>query len=119
MAIVDARRGHSRSAISAGVGMFGAIQSAAPSLAVEATPVNVRDAGQMDSPIAAFARSANGGLIVTASALAFTHRDLIVSLAGRHNLPAIYFARTFVVAGGLATFSPGHYRPVPARGRLR
>src|SRR5262245_55425934 len=60
----------------------------------------------MDSAIAAFARSANGGLIVTASALAFTHRDLIVSLAGRHNLPAIYFARTFVVAGGLATYSP-------------
>jgi len=93
-------------AISAGVGMFGAIQSAAPSLAVEATPVNVRDAGQMNSAIAAFARSANGGLVVTASALAFSHRDLIVSLAGRYNLPAIYFARTFVVAGGLATYSP-------------
>jgi ABC-type uncharacterized transport system substrate-binding protein len=68
-------------AISAGVGMFGAIQAAAPSLAVEATPVNVRDAGRMESAIAAFARSANGGLIVTASALAFAHRDLIVSLA--------------------------------------
>jgi ABC-type uncharacterized transport system substrate-binding protein len=93
-------------AISAGIGFFGAIQSAAPSLAVEATPVNVRDTGQMESAIAAFARSANGGLLVTASALAFTHLDLIVSLAGRHNLPAIYFARTFVVAGGLATYSP-------------
>ena len=93
-------------AISAGIGIFGAIQSAAPSLAVEATPVNVRDTGQMESAIAAFARSANGGLLVTASALAFAHRDLIVSLAGRHNLPAIYFARTFVVAGGLATYSP-------------
>src|SRR5262249_57777915 len=89
-------------AISAGVGMFGAIQSAAPSLAVEATPVNVRDAGQMDSAIAAFARSANGGLIVTASALAFAHPDLIVLLAGRYKLPPIYFPGTFLVACGLA-----------------
>jgi ABC-type uncharacterized transport system substrate-binding protein len=93
-------------AISAGIGMFGAIQSAAPSLGVEATPVNVRDIGQMESAIAAFARTGNGGLVVTPSPLAFAHRDLIVSLAARHNLPAVYFTRTFVATGGLACYGP-------------
>jgi ABC-type uncharacterized transport system substrate-binding protein len=93
-------------AISAGIGMFGAIQSAAPSLGVEATPVNVRDIGQMESAIATFARTGNGGLVVTPSPLAFAHRDLIVSLAARHNLPAVYFTRTFVATGGLACYGP-------------
>jgi ABC-type uncharacterized transport system substrate-binding protein len=93
-------------AISAGIGMFGAIQSAAPSLGVEVTPVNVRDTGQMENAIAAFARTGNGGLVVTPSPLAFAHRDLIVSLAARHNLPAVYFTRTFVAAGGLACYGP-------------
>jgi ABC-type uncharacterized transport system substrate-binding protein len=91
--------------ISTGIGMFGAIQSAAPGLGVEVTPVNVRDAGEMEGAVAAFARFANGGLIVTASALAFTHRDLIVTLAARHRLPAVYFARLHVIAGGLATYA--------------
>jgi putative ABC transport system substrate-binding protein len=91
-------------AITAGIGMFGAIQSAAPSLGVEAGPVNVRDPGEIERTIAAFARSANGGLIVTASALAYTHRDLIVMLAARHKLPAVYYARPFVAAGGLACY---------------
>jgi putative ABC transport system substrate-binding protein len=93
-------------AITAGIGMFGAIQSAAPSLGVEVSPVNVRDTGEMERVIAAFARIPNGGLIVTASALAFTHRDLIVTLAARHKLPAIYFARPHVTAGGLAVYGP-------------
>ena len=91
-------------AITAGIGMFGAIQSAAPSLGVEASPVNVRDPGEIERTITAFARSANGGLIVTASALAYTHRDLIVTLAARHKLPAVYYARPFVAAGGLACY---------------
>jgi putative tryptophan/tyrosine transport system substrate-binding protein len=91
-------------AITAGIGMFTAIQSAAPSLGVEASPVNIRDPGEIDRTIAAFARTANGGLIVTASALAYTHRELIVTLAARHKLPAVYYARPFVAAGGLASY---------------
>jgi putative tryptophan/tyrosine transport system substrate-binding protein len=93
------------SGISAGIGMFGAIQSVAPLLGVEVVPVDVRDPSEIDRAISAFA-SSNGGLIVTASALAFTHRDLIVALATRHNLPGVYFSRPFVVAGGLASYSP-------------
>src|SRR5262245_31873831 len=93
-------------AISAGIGMFGAIQSVAPSLGVDVTPVNVRDPGEMERALAQFARSPNGGLIVTASALAFRHRDLIVGLAERHRLPAVYYARAHVAAGGLAFYGP-------------
>jgi putative tryptophan/tyrosine transport system substrate-binding protein len=93
-------------AISAGIGLFGAIQSAAPSVGVEVSPVNVRDAGEIERMIAAFARASNGGLIVTASALAFVHRDLIVTLAAKHKLPAVYFERSFVTAGGLIAYGP-------------
>jgi putative tryptophan/tyrosine transport system substrate-binding protein len=93
-------------AITAGIGMFGAIQSVAPSLGVDLTPVNVRDPGEMERALTQFARTPNGGLIVTASALAFTHRDLIVSLAARHKLPAVYYARPHVAAGGLAFYGP-------------
>jgi putative tryptophan/tyrosine transport system substrate-binding protein len=93
-------------AISAGLGFFGAIQSAAPSLGLEATPVSVRDADEIERAITAFARIPNGGLIVTGSALAVVHRNLIVSLAARHRLPAIYFQRLFVAAGGLACYAP-------------
>ena len=74
-------------AIAAGTGQFGAIQSVAPSLGVEVSPINMRDAGEIERAIAAFARSPNGGLIVTASALAVVHRELIVALAARHKLP--------------------------------
>jgi putative ABC transport system substrate-binding protein len=73
--------------ITAGIGQWGAIQSVAPSFGVELTPVGVRDAGEIERAITAFARSLNGGLIVTASALAVKHRDLIVTLAARHKLP--------------------------------
>jgi putative tryptophan/tyrosine transport system substrate-binding protein len=93
-------------AISAGIGLFGAIQSVAPSLGVELSPVNVRDAGEIERAIAAFAGSGNGGLILTPSALAFVHRDLIVTLAARHRLPAVYFSRAFAVAGGLVSYGP-------------
>ena len=77
-------------AIASGIGQFGAIQSVAPSLGVELSPVNVRDAGEIERAVAAFARSENGGLIVTASALASVHRELIITLAARHKLPAVY-----------------------------
>jgi putative ABC transport system substrate-binding protein len=92
--------------ISAGLGQFGAIQAVAPSLRMEVSPVNVRDAGEIDRAIANFARSGNGGLIVTGSALAVFHRNLLVSLAARHRLPAVYFQRHFVNDGGLASYGP-------------
>jgi putative ABC transport system substrate-binding protein len=92
--------------ISGGTGQFGAIQSVAPSFGVELSPVNVRDAGEIERAIAAFARSSNGGLILTASGLAFVHRDLIIALAARHKLPTIYYYRIFVSAGGLVSYGP-------------
>ena len=89
-----------------GMGTWGAIQSVAPSFGVELRPVSVRDAGEIERAVAAFARSANGGLIVTGSALAAVHRELIVTLAARHKLPAVYFERFFVTAGGLISYGP-------------
>jgi putative tryptophan/tyrosine transport system substrate-binding protein len=91
-------------AISAGIGQFGAIQTAAPSLGLEVSAVNVRDAPEIERAVAAFARSVNGGLIVTGSALSAIHGDLIIALAARHKLPAIYFARRFVTRGGLISY---------------
>jgi ABC-type uncharacterized transport system substrate-binding protein len=88
----------------AGTGQFGAIQAAAPSLRVEVSPVNTRDAGEIERAVAAFARSPNGGLIVAASGPATMHRDLIITLAARHKLPAVYFERFFVAAGGLISY---------------
>ena len=93
-------------AIAAGTGQFGAIQSVAPSLGLELTPVNVRDPGEIERAISTFARSSNGGLIVTAAPLALVHRDLIVTLAARHKLCAVYSLRPFVTAGGLIFYSP-------------
>ena len=93
-------------AIPTGPAQFGVIQAAAPSLRVEVIPVNVRDAGEIERAVAAFALSGKGGLIVTASALASRHRDLIVTLAARHKLPAIYPYRFFVAAGGLISYGP-------------
>ena len=92
--------------IASGIGQFGAIQSAAPSLGMEASPVNVRDAGEIERDIAAFARSSNGGVIVTASPEALRHRDLIITLAARHRLPAVYASRYFVTDGGLISYGP-------------
>ncbi len=82
-----------------GTGFFAAIQAVAPALGVELTPVGVRDAGEIERGIAAFARSPDGGLIVTGSAQTAVHRDLIVTLAGRHKLPAVYFGRFMAAAG--------------------
>jgi putative ABC transport system substrate-binding protein len=93
-------------AITGGIGQFGAIQSAAPSLGLEVNPVNVRDAAEIERAVAAFARTPNGGLIVTGSALAVVHRELIIALAARHKLPAVYFRRQFVTDGGLMSYGP-------------
>jgi putative ABC transport system substrate-binding protein len=93
-------------AIAAGTGQFGAIQSVAPSFGVELSPFNVRDAAEIERAVTAFARSPNGGLIVPGSGLAAAHRDLIITLAARHKLPAVYFARYFVTDGGLISYGP-------------
>jgi putative tryptophan/tyrosine transport system substrate-binding protein len=93
----------------AGNAQFGAIQAVAPSLGVEVSPVNVRGASEMERAIAAFARSANDGLIVTGTPSATAHRNLIIALAARHNLPAVYYYRSFVVAGGLISYGPDFF----------
>jgi putative tryptophan/tyrosine transport system substrate-binding protein len=90
--------------IATGLGQFGAIQSVAPSIGVETTPLNLRDAPDIERAVATFARSSNGGLIVTGSALAIVHRKLIIALAARHKLPAVYYRRVFVTAGGLISY---------------
>jgi len=88
----------------AGIGQFAVIQALAPSVGLEVNAINVRDAGEIETAIAAFARAANGGLIVTAGPGSLIHRDLIVALAARHRLPAVYFDRFFVAAGGLISY---------------
>jgi putative ABC transport system substrate-binding protein len=91
-------------AITAGIGQWGAVQTAAPSLGLEVSPLNVRDAAEIERAIIAFARSPNGGLIVTGSALSNIHRNLIITLAAHYRLPAVYFERFFVTAGGLISY---------------
>ena len=78
----------------------------APSFGVELSPIDVRDAGEIERAIAAFARAPNGGLIVTASPAAIAHRELIIALAARHRLPAVYPYRFFVTGGGLISYGP-------------
>jgi putative ABC transport system substrate-binding protein len=94
------------SAIPTGIGQFGVIQAVAPALRVEVNPVNVRDASEIERTVAAVALAPNSGLIVTASALASRHRDLIIALATRHQLPVVYPYRFFVTAGGLISYGP-------------
>jgi putative ABC transport system substrate-binding protein len=93
-------------AITGGIGQWGSIQSMAPSVGVEVIPVNMRDAGEIERSVAAFARRANGGLILTASGSAFVHHNLIIALAARQKLPAVYFERFFVAKGGLISYGP-------------
>jgi putative ABC transport system substrate-binding protein len=95
-------------AIASGIGQFGAIQAMAPSLGIEVSPINVRDAGEIERAITAFARPSNGGLIVTGSALVVVHRDLIITLAARYKLPAVYYERNFVAEGGLISYGPDY-----------
>jgi len=101
----------------AGIAQFGAIQAAAQSLGVEVSPVSIRDAGEIERAVAAFARSANGGLIVTPSAGTSVHQNLIIALAAQHRLPAVYALRSNVAGGGLISYGPdsvGQYRPAAA-----
>ena len=96
-----------------GASAFAVIQAVAPSLGVEVKPVNLRDAHEIDRAVADFARTSSGGLIVTGSALSNVHFKLIVTLAARHKLPAIYFERSFVAGGGLISYGSDyidHYR---------
>jgi putative tryptophan/tyrosine transport system substrate-binding protein len=92
------------STTAAGIGQFAVIQSVAPSVGVEVSPINGRDAAEIECAIGAFARTSNGGLIVTSSALAGVHRDLIIMLAARHKLPAVYSNRVSVMGGGLISY---------------
>lgn len=92
-------------AVPAGIGQFAVIQSVAPALGVEVIPVNLRDAAEIERAVTTFARTTNSGLVVTARALALVHRDLIVTLAARYKLPAIYFVRDFVDGGGLISYA--------------
>ena len=93
-------------AVASGPGRFPAIQAVAPSLGVELRPVDTRDAGEIERAIAAFSQSANSGLIVTGSTGAAVHRELIIALAARHRLPAIYNSRFWPAADGLMSYGP-------------
>jgi putative tryptophan/tyrosine transport system substrate-binding protein len=92
--------------LTAGIGQWSAIQALAPSVGVEVTPVNVSDPDEIERAVKTFAGSANGGLIVTGSALTVVHRDLIIALAARYKLPAVYYERYYVAAGGLMSYGP-------------
>jgi len=85
---------------------FAVIQALAPSLRVEVNPIDMRDAGGIERAVATFAHAPNGGLVLTGNAAGVRHRDLIITLAARHKLPAIYFERFFAAAGGLASYGP-------------
>jgi putative tryptophan/tyrosine transport system substrate-binding protein len=99
------------SAIAAGPAQFGAIRAVAQSLGVEVRPVEVRDSGEIERAITAFARGSNDGLIVTGSPAAIVHRALIVALAARHRLPAVYNTRIFVTSGGLISYGADNIDP--------
>jgi putative tryptophan/tyrosine transport system substrate-binding protein len=88
----------------AGIGQFAIIQSVAPSVGVDVSAINLRDAGEIERAVAAFARSPNGGLILTTTALAGIHRELIIALAARYKLPAVYSRRYYVARGGLTSY---------------
>ena len=92
--------------IAAGIGQFAIIESVAPSVGVDVTPVDVRDPAEIERAVAAFAQSANGGLILTASPLSAIYRDRVIKLAARYKLPAVYDNRLYVAAGGLISYGP-------------
>jgi putative ABC transport system substrate-binding protein len=94
-----------------GIGQFGAIQGAASTFGVETTPLGVRDPAEIERAVTTFARSSNDGLIVTTGALSTIHRELIIALAARHKLPAVYPARFFVTEGGLISYGPDRVDP--------
>ena len=91
-------------ALAAGIGQFAVIQSVAPSLGVEVSSVSINDVGEIERKLSKFANSPNGGLILTSSALAVVHQSLIISLAARYKLPAVYYRRAFAASGGLVSY---------------
>ena len=98
-------------ASTSGIGQLGAIQSVASSFGMELTPVGLGDVGEIERGVTAFAGASNGGLIVTPVTLAIVHRDLIITLAARHRLPAVYGLRPFATAGGLISYGPDSIEP--------
>jgi putative ABC transport system substrate-binding protein len=90
----------------AGIGELAAMQSVAPAIGLDVRPLNMGNAAEIERAVAAFAQTANGGLIVSSSALTVVHRDLIITVAARHKLPAVYFQRFFVASGGLISYGP-------------
>ena len=99
------------STLASGGGQLGALQAVAPPFGVELIPVSVRDAGEIERAVSAFARNSNGGMIVTGSTLAVDHRDLIITLAARHQLPAVYSQSFMVAGGGLISYGPNSIEP--------
>jgi putative tryptophan/tyrosine transport system substrate-binding protein len=93
-------------AVASGIGQFGAMQIVAPALGVQLSPVDLRDAAEIERGVTAFARAGSGGLIVPGSSLGIVHRQLIATLAARHRLPAVYSNRAFITAGGLVSYAP-------------
>jgi putative ABC transport system substrate-binding protein len=93
-------------AVPAGIGQFAVIQSVAGSVGVEAIPINLGDTAELERELADFAQSGNGGLIITAGALSAVNRDLIITLAARYKLPAVFQERNYVAAGGLISYGP-------------
>jgi putative tryptophan/tyrosine transport system substrate-binding protein len=91
-------------AVTSGVGQFAVIQSVAPSVGVEVSAINLRDVGEIERGVTAFARAANGGLILTTGALSARHRELIIALAARYKLPAVYSRRYYATTGGLISY---------------
>jgi len=99
------------SSIPEGIGQFAVLQAAAPSLGVDLRPVDVRDASGIERAVTAFARTANGGLLVASGGLPIAHRELITTLAARHRLPGVYSNRLFVNGGGLMSYGPDSIDP--------
>ena len=95
-----------RDPVAVGIGQFAAIQAVAPSLQVELSPIDARDVAEIERAVTAFAKQPNGGLIVSASAFTIIHRVLIITLAAKHELPAVYPYRFFVAGGGLISYGP-------------
>ena len=103
----------------AGIGQWGAVQAVAPLFGVELTAVGMSDPGEIERSVAALAREPNGALIVTGSGPTAVHRDLIITLAARHRLPAVYPFRYFATQGGLVSYGPELGRTLPPRRRIR
>ena len=95
-----------RDAAVAGVGQFAVIQSVAPTVGIDVSPINVHNADEIERAVSAFARTANGGMVVTAGGLATVRRKVIIDLAARHKLPAVYYRRGYVADGGLISYGP-------------